>query len=368
MRVIALFSAFVIAASVAGHATAAPQGKRVVLLSTANTQAYMGAWTATFMKSAGALGIKATNFTSPFDAALQSQQIDDAIAQKPDLILIVTINHHAILPALMRAKAADVPVMLVVNPGEKGYEDLYVSYVGTDQQQLGRLAGENLVKGLAEEGKTAAQVAAVTGTASQLNSILRMAGFREVLSHYPGIKLVAEEDGKWNTAPSEKITSDLLVRFSSRGGLDGIYAMADNQATGAIQAIQSAGLKAGVAQKGIVVVAEQLHEGRHHPHQGRLAVRDQYPDPGRGSRGRSRARRRLFQRQAAQEERDRRDLLDHQAECRQIRRGLQLLNGMFGEPAPCTGSSLMDQPAPLAHPLDGRRRQDTGLGKTPALE
>jgi hypothetical protein len=65
---------------------------------------------------------------------------------------------------------------------------------------------------------------------------------------------VAAEDGKWNTALTEKITGELLVRFNARGGVDGIFAMADNQATGSIQAVESAGLKLGVADKGIVVV------------------------------------------------------------------------------------------------------------------
>ena len=72
---------------------------------------------------------------------------------------------------------------------------------------------------------------------------------------HPGIDLVAVEDGKWQIPPSEKITGEILVRFSGKGGIDGIFAMADNQATGAIQAVESAGLKLGVANKGIVVVA-----------------------------------------------------------------------------------------------------------------
>src|SRR5262249_4227550 len=110
-------------------------------------------------------------------------------------------------------------------------------------------------KALAEEGKTTAQVAAVTGLAQQLQVQLRMIGFRAVLAQHPGIKLVAEEDGKWNTALSEKIAGEMLVRFNGRGGIDAIFATADNQATGVIQAIESAGLPAGVANKGVVVVA-----------------------------------------------------------------------------------------------------------------
>ena len=71
----------------------------------------------------------------------------------------------------------------------------------------------------------------------------------------PAIKLVAVEDGKWATALSEEITGNLLVRFSGQGGLDGIFAMADNQASGAIQAIQSASLPLGTKDHGMVVVA-----------------------------------------------------------------------------------------------------------------
>ena len=84
----------------------------------------------------------------------------------------------------------------------------------------------------------------MTGVAQQLNVQDRIAAFKTVLAKHPGYELVAAEDGKWNTAFSEKITGELLVRFNARGGVDGVFAMADNQATGAIQAIESAGLKA----------------------------------------------------------------------------------------------------------------------------
>ncbi len=243
----------------------AQEPRRVALLSTANTQAYMGAWTATFLKEAGPQKFAVTNMTSPFDAALQSQQVDDAIAQKFDVILLVIINQQSIRPALVRAKAAGVPVILVVNPGDEANDALYVSYIGVDQTELGNLAGQNLLAGLAAEGKSTAQVVAVTGTATQLNASRRLEGFRAALARQPQVTLVAVQDGRWNTALSEKITGDLLVRFAGRGGIDGVFAMADNQASGAILAIQSAGFPIGVAQKGIVVVASNcMKDGIEH--------------------------------------------------------------------------------------------------------
>jgi ribose transport system substrate-binding protein len=254
--VVILIAAFLAGLSWSGgSAIAGAAGKRVALLGTINANPYIGGWTSTFTKVVTPAGVKVTNFTSPYDAALQSQQVDDAIAQKFDLIAITYINDQAIIPALTRAKAAGVPVVLWATPLGKEHEDLFMSYIGTDHEDLGRFAGENLVAGLAAEGKTKAQVVAVTGIAQQWHVQKRMEAFKAVLAKHPGINLVAVEDGKWQVPVSEKVTSELLVRFSGRGGIDGIFAMADNQATGAIQAVESAGLKLGVANKGIVVVA-----------------------------------------------------------------------------------------------------------------
>jgi ABC-type sugar transport system substrate-binding protein len=257
MRVVTLVTSLFLLVNLAGmeDALASAQGKRVMLLGTANTNPYIGAWTATFTRLATAAGMKVTNFSSNYDAAVQSQQIDDAIAQKVDIIVLCYVNDQAIVPALTRAKAAGIPVILWATPIKPQYEELFASYVGTDHSELGRIAGENMVKGLAAESKTKAQVVAVTGLAQQIHVGTRMDAFKAVLAKHPGIELVAVEDGKWNTALTEKITGELLVRFLNRGGIDGIFAMADNQATGAIQAVESAGLKVGVAEKGIVVVA-----------------------------------------------------------------------------------------------------------------
>jgi len=256
MRIIMGFLALVMAIlPFGGVAQASPEGKRIMLLGTSSTHPYIGVWTSTFNKLATQAGMKVTNLSANFDAAVQSQQMDDAIAQKADLIAIVYINDQAIIPALTRAKAAGIPVMLVISPLKKEYDDLYTTYVGADHYELGRLAGEEIIQGLKAVGKNKAQIVAVTGVAQQLNVQLRMAGFKEALAKHPGFELVASEDGRWNTAMTEKITSELLVRFNARGGVDGVFTMADNQATGAINAIESAGLKVGVANKGVVVVA-----------------------------------------------------------------------------------------------------------------
>src|SRR5246127_4303326 len=142
--VIGLFAFLLMSLSVGGHAVASPEGKRVMLLGTANTNPYIGAWTSTFSKFAAQAGMKVTNLSSNYDAAVQAQQVDDAIAQKFDMIVMVYVNDQAIIPALTRAKAANIPVVLVVTPLKKDYDDLIASYIGTDHAELGRLAAEGM--------------------------------------------------------------------------------------------------------------------------------------------------------------------------------------------------------------------------------
>ena len=253
--VMSLFALLLVALPMNGPAAASPEGKRVAVFATSNTNPYIGAWTGTFTKFATAAGMKVTNFSANYDAAVQAQQLDDAVGQKFDLIVICYVNDQAIVPALTRAKAANIPVILFATPIKKDYENLVTSYIGTENADLGRLAGEIMVKGIAAAGKTKAKIVAVTGSSQQTNVMARMNAFKAAIAKNPGIELVAVEDGKWNTAVSEKITGELLVRFAGQGGVDGIFDMADNQATGSINAVESAGLTLGAEKKGIVVVA-----------------------------------------------------------------------------------------------------------------
>ena len=52
--VIALFALLLASLPFGGDAAAAPEGKRVLLLGTSNTNPYIGAWTSTFSKFATA--------------------------------------------------------------------------------------------------------------------------------------------------------------------------------------------------------------------------------------------------------------------------------------------------------------------------
>jgi ribose transport system substrate-binding protein len=238
-----------------GPALAASAEKRVALLVGPAEDKYLGTFTKTFNSEAAAKGIKVTTFSSPFDPALQAQQVDDAIAQKFDMLVVQTISQKAIVPALTRAKAAKIPVLLVIAqfPSDEN-SDLYVSYVGAPSNAIGAMAGEALVRALTASGRKQAKVAILAGSMDEGIAPMRVAGFREALAKHPEVEVVQVEDTMWQPQLAERDAGQLLARFAAKGGLDGVYGMNDSLANGAVQAANSAGVAVGTGADQLIVV------------------------------------------------------------------------------------------------------------------
>ena len=141
-------------AGMAGAATeagATADGKRVAVFMGPTQDKYLGALSRTFDTTASQYGMKVTVYSSPFDPALQAQQLDDAIAQKFDFFVVQIISQRAIIPVLTRVKNAGIPVALVVAPlvrNEANAQDPYLTHVGYHDTTLGQLIGKPMVKAL----------------------------------------------------------------------------------------------------------------------------------------------------------------------------------------------------------------------------
>lgn len=237
-----------------------PKGKKIALLATGSTTPFIAAVTKAFLDKTNASGIEVTVFTTPFDAALQSQQVDDAIARKFDLIAIIPAGEQAIVPALTRAKQAKMPVIIINSPPKEGTEDLYNSFVGEDHVELGRIAARGVIEALKQGSRDTAKIALITGSLAEGVGPRRVAGFREFLKNHPKIEIVATEDAKWDTAASERIAGQLFARFAARGGLDVIWGMADNQAVAAIRAAEAANIPLGTDKGKLIVVGSNCQK------------------------------------------------------------------------------------------------------------
>lgn len=236
-------------------ANADPQGKRIAHITTNVAQTYVSTIAKSLTNKAKQFGMVVSTFSSPFDSALQAQQMDDAIARKYDMIVLSPVSEQSIVPAATRAHQAGIPIIMIIVAPKAGTENLYISYIGEDQAELGRIAGNSLVQAIKASGREGGKIAAITGALQQATAPLRLSGFREALKANPKIELAAVEDARWDTAKSQQIASQLLARFAGQGGLDGIYGMADNMAVAIIDAVEAAGMTAGSGRKDVVVVS-----------------------------------------------------------------------------------------------------------------
>ncbi|WBB64009.1 substrate-binding domain-containing protein [Streptomyces sp. WMMC500] len=165
------------------------------------------------------------------DNAQQVSQIQQFIQQKVD-ILIVSPNEPApVTPAVEQACAADIPVIILDRTVDT---ECYTSFIGGDNHEIGRKAGEAVVRELPDGGN----VAELRGLLSTEPQKQRHDGFMAAIGENPDIKVVEEREGKWLQPEGTKIMQQWLARGTD---IDLVYAHNDPMAIGAQQAAKAAG-------------------------------------------------------------------------------------------------------------------------------
>lgn len=228
-------------------------GKNVGVIICTNQNPFCAAWANTVKSGLEKQGANVTVLTSVFDPAVDAQNMNRLIADKPDLIISVPASASAIVPSYIRAKQAGIPILGAIGRQSPAGAKIVTAEARTDDPALGRFAAQNLVEGMKKAGFTKGNVIAITGTASQNNVTDRMAAFTAYMKKFPQYKIVAVQDANWDQATSAKDAQQLLSKYASKGGIQGAYGMADNMAVGIIQGAKQAGVPIGVAKKGLIV-------------------------------------------------------------------------------------------------------------------
>ena len=181
-------------------------------------------------------------------AAKQVSDVNSMIAQGVDIIFLAPREEKPLIPAVMAAKKAGIPVFLIdrsvdASLAKAGVD--YVTFIGSDFIKEGKTAGEALVKATGGMG-TIIELEGSTGS-SPAND--RKKGFDEVIAANPGMKIVASQSGDFSRDKGRQVAESLLQAHPEANI---IYAHNDEMAIGAIAAIEAAGKKAG---KDITVVS-----------------------------------------------------------------------------------------------------------------
>ena len=149
------------------------------------------------------------------DPNIQVGVIQQFIAEKVDLIIIVPIDAQVVVPVIAQANAAGIPVVAANNKVGEGAS--IVTFVGADDFTFGQQQGQLLIDAIGTKGNVG-YLMGVLGTSAQ---VLRKEGLLDFLKAYPDIKIVGEIGEDWDSAKALAGTQDMLSRLP-KGELDAI--------------------------------------------------------------------------------------------------------------------------------------------------
>ena len=179
-------------------------------------------------KEIGGDKVKVTVDSADYDLGKQTNQIDNFISARVDLILINPVHPEGIMPAVMRAKEAGIPV-IAVDAGAEGADAMITS----NNVQAGEKACQFIVDRLKGKGDVVIiNGPPVTAVAD------RVKGCKDVFAKNPGIKILSDnQNGQGSREGGLDAMTNLLTAFPK---IDAVFAINDPTATGADLAARQA--------------------------------------------------------------------------------------------------------------------------------
>jgi ribose transport system substrate-binding protein len=242
------FTAAAAAALVAGAAAAQEpppleqkERYKVGFAQTESNNPWRIAETKSFQETAEECGWDLVYTDAAGSAAKQVADVDSMIAQGVDVIFLPPREEKPLVPAVMRAKGAGIPVFLVdrsvdatvAQPGRD-----YVAFLGSDFVDQGRRAADWLIENHDGEGR----IIELEGTTGSSPANDRKKGFDERVAGADRFEIVASQSGDFARDKGRQVTETLL---QAHPDANVIYAHNDEMAIGAIQALEAAGRTPG---------------------------------------------------------------------------------------------------------------------------
>jgi ribose transport system substrate-binding protein len=177
-------------------------------------------------------GVTVDTFALPTASGVADQvsQMENAVTQGYDGIILGTTDAAGIVPGIEAANAAGIPVLAVDTAPAGG--DI-ISLVQTDNIVAARLGAEFVAEQIGGAGK----VLNIQGDLANQTGRARNDGFHQVLDTYPDIQVI-DQSAMWLGPRGLEITENILT---SDPDIVAILAANDPPALGAIQALKAAG-------------------------------------------------------------------------------------------------------------------------------
>lgn len=166
------------------------------------------------------------------------------IQQEVDYIVLAPVAEKGWDTVLREAKNAGIPVIVVDRMVDVEDESLFTCWVGSDFELEGKKATEWLHRYVTLKNISAEDIHIVNiqGTIGSTSQIGRSKALSEAVRRY-GWDLLAEVPGDFTQAKGHEAMESLLGKYDN---INVVYCENDNEAFGAIEAIEEAGKKVGM--------------------------------------------------------------------------------------------------------------------------
>ncbi|MBK5566463.1 ABC transporter substrate-binding protein [Ensifer sp. 2YAB10] len=183
------------------------------------------------------LGFQLVYTDAAGSAAKQVADVNSMIAQGVDVIFLAPREEKPLIPAVMAAKKAGIPVILLdrsVDPSLAKAGQDYLTFIGSNFVEEGKRVAEWLAKNA--NGKS--KIIELEGTTGSSPANDRKKGFDEAIKAAGGFEIVASQTGDFARDKGRQVAEALL---QAHPDADVIYAHNDEMAIGAIAALEAAG-------------------------------------------------------------------------------------------------------------------------------
>lgn len=181
-----------------------------------------------------------------FDDAQQKQEnqitaIRNFIQQAVDYIVLAPVTETGWDTVLKEAQDADIPVIIVDRMVDVSDDSLYTAWVGSDFKLEGQKASAWLKAYAEAKGMSEVNIAHIQGTIGASAQIGRTEGLEEAAKEN-GWNIVDQQTGEFTQAKGQEVMESMLKKHDN---INVVYCENDNEAFGAIDAIEAAGKKVG---------------------------------------------------------------------------------------------------------------------------
>ena len=170
------------------------------------------------------------------DNAKQVADVENFLQQGIDLLIISPNEAAPLTDVVAAACAEDVPVIVL---DRKVNGDQFTMWIGADNVEIGRAAGERAAAWCEEQGHDPCNVLEIRGLEGSTPAQERGDGFREGIASNPAVTIIASQNADWLRERAIPVSQSM---FQANPDVHVVYTHNDPMTEAAIISAENAGL------------------------------------------------------------------------------------------------------------------------------